>query len=229
MAEILIVDDERTLREGLESELQGEGYAVRTAHDGAEALAMIAERRPDLVLLDVMMPNLNGFRCCEEIRKTDALLPVVFLTAKDGEADQIRAIGLGGDDFISKTASDALLFACIRRALDRAAKTDERLSLCEDHQVCVGGVVVDLDFLVVREDGREIARLTKTEADVLRCLDAHRGEMVTYDELVSDLRGCGFACEDAMLYTHVCRLRAKLGKAGSKIATVRRVGYSLFK
>lgn len=109
MSEILIVDDERLIREGLKMTLQGEGYEVRTARDGDEALNKIAERRPDLVLLDVMMPRMNGFRCCEEIRKTDPLLPVIFLTAKDSEADQVRGIGLGGDDYVSKATGDALL------------------------------------------------------------------------------------------------------------------------
>ena len=83
MAEILIVDDERVLRDGIKAILSGEGHAVRTARDGDEALGKIAEKRPDLVLLDVMMPKMNGFRCCEKIRETDGLLPVVFLTAKD--------------------------------------------------------------------------------------------------------------------------------------------------
>ena len=83
VAEILLVDDERTVREGLKRMLECEGFAVRTASDGADALVKFAQKRPDAILLDVMMPKLNGFAVCAEIRKTDALLPVVFLTAKD--------------------------------------------------------------------------------------------------------------------------------------------------
>ncbi|MBR4938873.1 MAG: response regulator, partial [Kiritimatiellae bacterium] len=90
VAEILLVDDERTVREGLKRMLECEGFAVRTARDGADALVKFAQKRPDAILLDVMMPKLNGFAVCAEIRKTDALLPVVFLTAKDSEADEIR-------------------------------------------------------------------------------------------------------------------------------------------
>ena len=81
----------------------------------------------------------------------------------------------------------------------------------------------------VTDDGREIGWLTKTEADILACLDAHRGETVSFDDIITDLRGNGFACEDAMLYAHMSRLRAKLGKAGDMIATVRGVGYRLIK
>ena len=94
MPEILIVDDERAIREGLKMTLSGEGFAVRTARDGDDALKKIGEHKPDLVLLDVMMPRMNGFAACESIRKADKLLPVIFLTAKDSEADQVRASDL---------------------------------------------------------------------------------------------------------------------------------------
>ena len=229
MDEILIVDDERVLREGLKKALEAEGYAVRTARDGEQALKMIAEKRPDLVLLDVMMPKMNGFRCCEEIRKTDELLPIIFLTVKDTETDQVRGIGLGADDYISKDACDALLFTRIQRAIARSKKAGERLAECAPRLVRLGGIVANVKTLVVTEDGNEISRLTKTEADILICLNANRGETVSPDDLITDLRGNGFACEDAMLYTHMSRLRAKLGKAGDMIATTRGVGYRLLK
>ena len=91
MAEILIADDERLIREGMKALFVGEGFSVRTARDGEDALKKFAESRPDLVLLDVMMPKANGFRACEEIRRRDRLVPIVFLTAKDSEADQVRS------------------------------------------------------------------------------------------------------------------------------------------
>ena len=109
VAEILLVDDERTVREGLKRLLESEGFAVRTARDGVDALAKLSDKRPDAVLLDVMMPKLNGFALCTELRKTDALLPVVFLTAKDSEADEIRGMGLGADDYVSKSAGEEVL------------------------------------------------------------------------------------------------------------------------
>ena len=111
MAEILLADDERAVREGLKAMLVGEGFSVRTARDGADALAKFAEKRPDAVLLDVMMPKMNGFMACRQMRELDSLVPVVFLTAKDSEADQVRGMGLGADDFISKSAGDEVLLA----------------------------------------------------------------------------------------------------------------------
>ena len=229
MAEILVVDDERTLRESLGKVLAGEGHAVSTAHDGEEALRLLSEKRPDLVLLDVLMPKLNGFRTCEEIRKTDALLPVIFLTAKDSEADQVRGMGLGADDYVSKDASDAVLLARIGRALERSARIGATLAEGGAETIRLGAVTVDAKRLVVREADREIARLTPTEAGVLKLLDSARGRPFSTDEIIAALRGEGFACEDALVYMHVSNLRRKLGVAAAMVASARGVGYSLVK
>ena len=227
MAEILIVDDEKALRDSLKAVLQGEGYEVRTARDGDEALVKIAEKRPDLVLLDVMMTRMNGYKCCEKIRETDKLLPVIFLTAKDGETDQVRGIGLGADDFVSKDASDAVLLARISRALSRSSAIGESVRSASGAVIALGAVSVDLKTFAVTEKGKEIARLTKTEADILKLLDSQRGKLVVQDDIITDLRGNGFACEDTMLYVHICNLRRKLGSASSKIVNKRGVGYGL--
>ena len=227
MAEILVVDDERTIREGLKLTLLGEGYEVRTARDGGEALNKISEKLPDLVLLDVMMPRMNGFRCCEAIRKTDPLLPVIFLTAKDSEADQVRGIGLGGDDYVSKETGDALLLACIQRALERAKKMGERVVMGTESKIRLGKVTVDLKAFSVTKNGNEIAILTKTEANILRIFNSQRGEMILPDDIITELRGNGFACEDSMLYTHISNLRKKLGPAADMIVNMRGVGYAL--
>ena len=227
MAEILIVDDERALREGLKATLAGEGFAVRTARDGEDALRKISERAPDLVLLDVMMPKMNGFRTCEEIRKADAALPVIFLTAKDSEADQVRGIGLGADDYISKDAGESLLLARINRALARATTFGETLAKREAQPIRLGRISVDSKSMVVSDPRGEIARLTKTEADTLRLLDSNRGAFFSVEQIIAELRGRGFACTDSMLYAHVSNLRRKLGPAGGLISSSRNAGYCL--
>ena len=227
MAEILVVDDERVLRDGIKAVLSGEGFEVRTARDGDEALKKIAEKRPDLVLLDVMMPKMNGFKCCERIRETDRILPVIFLTAKDAEADQVRGIGLGADDFVSKSVSDAVLLARINRALERSSAIGKSVRSASGSVIALGAVSVDVKSFSVTENGEEIARLTKTEADILKLLDSKRGELVVQDDIITDLRGNGFACEDTMLYVHICHLRRKLGPASSMIINKRGVGYWL--
>ena len=227
MSEILIVDDERVLREGMKKLLTGEGFAVRTARDGEEALVKIAERRPDLVLLDVMMPKANGFRVCEEIRKRDGLLPVVFLTAKDTEGDQVRALGLGADDFVPKGAPDAVLLARIDRAIARSRTIDRHVAEASGAEMRLGAVTVDFRTFSVLAGGNAIARLTKTEADILKLLDSQRGELVIQDDIITELRGNGFACEDTMLYMHISNLRKKLGPSADFIVNRRGVGYGI--
>ena len=227
MAEILIVDDERVLREGLKAMLAGEGFAVRTARDGEDALKKLSEKTPDLVLLDVMMPKMNGFRTCEEIRRDHPTLPVIFLTAKDSEADQVRGIGLGADDYISKDAGDAVLLARINRALARAETFSASMAKREAQPIRLGKVRVDLKSLSVLGSDGEIARLTKTEADILKLLDSDRGGFFSTEAIISELRGQGFACTDSMLYSHVSNLRRKLGSAGSLVSSSRNSGYCL--
>ena len=225
MQEILIVEDERVIRTGLKSRLTGEGYAVRTARDGADALQKLGEKRPDLVLLDVMMPKMNGFCCCAEIRKSDSFLPIVFLTAKDSEADQVRGLGLGADDYVSKDAGDAVLFARIERALTRARQMEEKTAAAADDVIRLGDVVIDMKTREVCERGQMISHLTRTEADIVRLFDAHRGKIFVLDDIIAALRGSGFACEDQMVYTHLSNMRRKLGSAAAQIVNRRGTGY----
>ena len=227
MAEILIADDERVLREGLKAMLLGEGHAVRTARDGEDALRKISERAPDLVLLDVMMPKMNGFKTCEEIRKADRAVPVIFLTAKDSEADQVRGLGLGADDYVSKDAGETLLLARINRALARRASLSEIATKSGTRLIRLGRIRVDMKTLVVSGPNEEIARLTKTEPDILRLLDSERGVFFSTEQIISELRGQGFSCTDSMLYSHMSNLRHKLGASGALISCNRNAGYCL--
>lgn len=225
--EILLADDERAFRSGMKALLESEGFAVRTARDGEAAVRKFAERVPDLVILDVMMPRMNGFRACEEIRKTDRRVPVVFLTAKDDEVDQVRALGLGADDYVSKSAPEALLVARIRRAVERSRELVAGRVADADGCMHLGQTTVDMTSLEVTVGGEAAGRLTKTEADILRILAGRRGRHFSTDELIAALRGDGFACEDTMLYVHVSNLRRKLGPAAALLSTSRNAGYSL--
>ena len=225
--EILLADDERAFRSGMKALLESEGFAVRTARDGEAAVRKFAERVPDVVILDVMMPRMNGFRACEEIRKTDRRVPVVFLTAKDDEVDQVRALGLGADDYVSKSAPEALLLARIRRAVERSRELSDGRAEDADRCIRLGQTTVDMATLEVTVAGKPSGRLTKTEADILRILADGRGKSFSTDELISALRGDGFACEDTMVYVHVSNLRRKLGPAASLLGNSWKSGYSL--
>lgn len=226
MAEILLVDDERTVREGLRRLLESEGFSVRTARDGVDALEKLSEKRPDAVLLDVMMPRLNGFAACGEIRRIDPLLPVIFLTAKNSEADQVRGMGLGADDYVSKSACEEVLLARLRRALSRAEMISEAGS--QGGKLRLGTVEVDLERRRVSlADGQEL--LTASEADILRCLAAERGRPFTADDILSFLRGEGYAGDPATVRVHIMNLRRKLGPAGAMVANLPKGGYYLIK
>lgn len=199
MIEILLVDDERIMRDSLSRQLREAGFGVRVAATGAAGVAAFGERRPDLVLLDVMMPGMDGYAACTAMRAVDRETPIVFLSALDSECDQIRGLDAGADDYVSKTASAALLDARIRKALERA----DRFS---------------------RMDAP--ASMTKTEADIYRLLESDRGRFFSHLEIVSAVCGEGCQVADGAIRTHVSNMRKKLPD-GERLLTRRGVGYAL--
>lgn len=228
-SEILLVDDERVVRKSFRALFEAEGLVVREAKNGDEGIAAFIAKRPDLVLLDVMMPKRNGLQACAEIRARDALVPILFLTGVPSETTQLRAYGVGADDYLEKDANPDLVIAKIRAAIRRGRAAAEASSCASpaDERIRLGRVEVEPTSLDVFCAGKPCARLTKTEGDILRILAAHRGRTFSTDELIAKLRGEGFACEDILLYVHVSNLRRKLGPAAGLLTSARGVGYSL--
>ena len=229
MPDILLAEDDRVIREGLKALLSAEGYAVRAAKDGDDALRRFAERRPDLVLLDVMMPRMNGFRACEEIRRIDPVVPILFLTAKDSDADQVRGIGLGADDYVSKAAPDAVLLARIRRALDRAATSHAAVcaTRTDTDVLHLGTVTIDFRTLRVSCPDSPDETLTRTECVILRALAARRGEFVANDDLFNAIHGVDYVGDVSKVRSHLSNLKRKLGPAADMLANKPGVGYML--
>ena len=197
--EVLVVDDERVIREGLTRKLVSAGFDVRLASDGRAAFQAFLLARPDLVLLDVMMPGMDGYATCEEMRKIDRETPIVFLSALDSEQDQIRGLEVGADDYVSKTASEAMLLARVKKALERAG----RFSRIEAP-----------------------AGMTKIQADIYRLLGSERGRFFSYVEIYEALCGEGYYHDEGAIRVHISRLRAKLPR-GEKIDAKRGRGYAL--
>lgn len=224
MSEILVVDDKPEVRKHFEAMLKAEGYSVRCAANGDKALEAIFIRKPDLVLLDIDMPRRNGFSTCEEIRRFDQLLPVVFITGFDTEVNELRARGVGADDFFSKSADQSIVLASIRRALARAGAVAAMVK--GTRKVRFGDVEIDFDALTAKGGGVD-ERLTKTEADFLWLLNSARGKVFSYDEILEVLRGSGFVGDDSILYSHMNRLKKKLGSVSALICNERGVGYVL--
>ena len=197
--EVLVVDDERVIREGLTRKLVSAGFDVRLASDGRAAVQAFLLERPDLVLLDVMMPGMDGYATCEEMRKIDREVPIVFLSALDSEQDQIRGLEVGADDYVSKTASEAMLLARMKKALERAG----RFSRIEAP-----------------------AGMTKIQADIYRLLGSERGRFFPYVEIYETLCGEGYYHDEGAIRVLISRLRAKLPR-GEKIEAKRGRGYAL--
>lgn len=224
---ILIADDEARFRKSLQEVFESEGYDVIAARNGEEAVAKFEESNPDVVLLDVIMPVMNGFKACEEIRLRSKLVPVIFLTGTDSETDEVRALGLGADDFIRKGTDRGVIFARVRRALERA---EGEIGGEEEREIVrLGRIRIDLARLTVMENGKIIANLTDTEKRLLQILLARRDEVVSRDEILTILRGEDFSISENMVYVHISHLRGKLGAAADMLMNIKSAGYRLIK
>lgn len=225
MADILFAEDDTTLRNAMTLALKSEGYDVRACKDGAEALAAYAERRPDLMILDVMMPRKSGYDVCTEIRRKDDLLPVIFLTAKSSEEDVVLGLGLGADDFISKPVRLDVLLARIAVVLKWTRRAEA--SVAQGDTFKVGEALIDATRFTVRLDGAPDASLTIRELGLLRTFAAHPGEVLSRDALLDAVWGENYFSSSRTLDQHIVQIRRKLGRSGDLIETVRGIGYRL--
>jgi two-component system phosphate regulon response regulator PhoB len=219
---ILVVDDETDVTELLDYKFRQAGYAVRALNDPLRAIGLARDFRPDLIILDMMMPELTGVQLLRMIR-SDALLsdtPVIFLTAKGETADKVRGLESGADDYVTKPfdARELLLRAqaLLRRAKSAAASPSTRLA--------AGALLLDIERHEVTAQGKPI-ELTATEFKLLRLLLERKGRVQSREELLSDVWNYSPDLETRTVDTHVRRLREKLGPGGDCIETVRGVGY----
>ena len=218
-ADIIIADDERVIRRSISALLEANGASVRPAKDGEEALRLYRERRPDLLLLDVMMPKGNGYEVCETVRKTDVDTPVLFLTALDTDADELKGLGVGADAYISKTVSDEVLLARIAAAIRRHRHDEPTgdFDFADWH-------VEPVKLSMCRKSGPSVS-LSEREVAMLRLFAGHTGEVFSHDFLETRFWGVDFVGGDSALKLTIYRLREKLGAAGDGIRSVRGSGY----
>jgi two-component system phosphate regulon response regulator PhoB len=222
-ARILVVEDERDIAALVAYHLTREGYRVRTADDGAEALEAISHERPDLVILDLMLPGFSGYDVLAELRRrsTIAEVPVIVLTARRDEPDRVRGLELGADDYVTKPFSPRELVLRVGAVLRRVQSP----AVAAGGRVLTGGpIAVDLDALHVTVDGRPV-ELTPTEYRLLVALMERRGRVQSRQQLLENAWDIHVHIETRTVDMHVQRLRAKLGHAGKWIETVRGFGY----
>ncbi|OKY53849.1 response regulator transcription factor [Megasphaera cerevisiae] len=215
MEKILIADDEQLMRQLVVDFLKPEGYEILEAADGKEALDMYKEHHPDLVLLDVMMPGYDGWTVCREIRR-ESTVPIMMLTAKGEEIDQLFAYDLGVDEYITKPCSPKILVAKIKAFLRRTQKEGEGGG--EE------GVSIDREARQVVLDGQNID-LSPTEYKLLNYLMINTGKALSRRQILNKVWNYEYYGDLRTVDTHINRLRIKLGDRGKFIQTVRGYGY----
>lgn len=221
MSKILIIEDDLSIQALLHDFIKEAGHSVVLAADGVEALARYSEQAFDLVLLDVMLPKIDGYGVCEVIRqKSD--VPIIMLTALDGEENQIRGLDLQADDYITKPFSMPVLLRKIAAVLRRSSKSG-----CVPQTMSYKNLTLDLDGYKVYAGGEGID-LTPREFEILRELLTNRGRILTRQNLLQTVWKYEFFGEERIIDTHIKNLRKKLGDA-DYIETVRGVGYRIDK
>lgn len=219
MEKILIVEDDFDIQELLQNFLQEAGYQTAVAKDGLEAVSMFSKEGFHLILLDIMLPKIDGFTVCELIRR-QSQIPIIMLTALSGEEEQIRGLDLQVDDYITKPFSMPVLVRKIGAVLRRSRRGQE-----EGHQTLVyRNLVLDLDSYLAAVDGREY-ELTQREFEILRELLTHQGRVMTRQNLLDKLWRYDFYGDERVVDTHIKNLRKKLGI--DFIQTIRGVGYKI--
>lgn len=219
MERILVVEDDFDIAEMLQTWLTEAGYGVEVAGDGLRALDVFAACRFDLVLLDLMLPKLDGFGVCEWIRARSDV-PVVMLTALDGEEEQLRGYDLRIDDYVTKPFSMPVLLRKIAAILRRCGDREERRVLT------YRDLTLDLDAYRAERDGRDL-ELTNREFECLRELIQNQGRVMTYQMLVQRIWNYDYLGDERVIYSHIKNLRRKL--QADYIHTVRGVGYRVEK
>jgi DNA-binding response OmpR family regulator len=235
MAAVLIVEDEIDLCNLIRTQLEAEGHRVQQAFDGATALKLVEAGVPDLVILDWMLPGIDGLAVCRQLRK-DHLMPIIMLTARNEEVDRVMGLEVGADDYVVKPFSMRELMARVRAILRRVELDSRSLAPALDDEsdadtlppapksITLGPLHVNPAERVVTLDGVEID-LTPKEYDLLLLLAGHPGRAFSREFLLEHVWGYNYDSADRTVDSHITRLRKKLGPLGEKIITVWGVGY----
>jgi len=224
MSTILVVEDDPAILRGLADNLRCEAYEVLTANDGETGYRLARDRRPDLIILDLMLPRMSGYEVCRRLRGEGTTTPIVMLTARGDEADRVLGLDLGADDYITKPFSIRELVARVRAVLRRAQPNGD-MTLPRD--LHFDDVVIDFLSYEARKAGKPV-ELTRKEFGLLRVLAARAGQVLTRDDLLNDVWGYEATPTTRTVDNHVASLRAKLEADAASprhIVTVHGVGY----
>lgn len=225
---ILVVDDEKPIADILQFNLKKEGYEVHCAYDGNEALDKVEELKPDLILLDIMLPQRDGMEVCREIRKKYEM-PIIMLTAKDSEIDKVLGLELGADDYVTKPFSSREIIARVKANLRRHQHVISQTEEETTNEIEVGSLIIHPDAYIVSKRGEKI-ELTHREFELLHYLANHIGQVMTREHLLQTVWGYDYYGDVRTVDVTVRRLREKIEDNPSHpiwIVTRRGVGYYL--
>ena len=226
MPTILVVDDDPHIRDVICFALKKDGFATVEAENGEQALTRFQEARPDLVVLDIVMPELNGTEVCKSLRRTSAV-PIIFLSSRDDEVDRILGLELGGDDYVTKPFSPRELTARVRAILRRGRNDERGGSVPGGRWLEHGQLRLDMDRFAAFWQGREVV-LTLTEFGLLRTLLSHPGKVFNRDQLMDGGYPDYRVVSDRTIDSHMRRVRAKFKAVGAEpIETLHGIGYRL--
>ncbi|WP_180954052.1 response regulator transcription factor [Bacillus sp. M6-12] len=215
---VMIIDDEETMRDLVKTFLQKEGYSVVEAVNGTDALAKVQNSLPDLLIVDVMMPFMDGFSFAKELKK-EYDIPMIFLSAKGEEWDKIRGLKLGGDDYIVKPFQPGELMARIESVLRRAKSVPQKME-----QLSIGPLKIDTQSHSVNVNG-QLLSLTLKEFELLSLLANNKGRVFSREHLLQSIWGDSYNGTERTVDTHIKTLRLKLKENGNLIQTVWGIGY----
>ncbi len=225
---ILVVDDEKPIADILEFNLKNDGYEVICAYDGDEAIKLVEEHKPDLILLDIMLPEKDGMEVCKEVRKKYDM-PIIMLTAKDSEIDKVLGLELGADDYVTKPFSTREILARVKANLRRHQQVSTASQENESNEIAIGSLVIHPDAYVVSKRGETI-ELTHREFELLYYLAKHPGQVMTREHLLQTVWGYDYFGDVRTVDVTVRRLREKIEDNPSHpgwLVTRRGVGYYL--
>ena len=226
LPKVLVVEDEKSFVEALKVGLDREGFDVKVAEDGLMALNLFRTFKPDLILLDVMLPKISGLDVCKEIR-TESKVPIIMVTAKGEEIDTVVGLEVGADDYVTKPYRLREVVARMRSLLRRSNWSDETEAISEGRVITVSDIQIDIDKYEVKVRN-EIVDFPLKEFELLLLLLENAGRVLTRDVLIDRVWGFDYVGDTKTLDVHIKRLRSKVEKAPSKpisIVTVRGVGY----
>ncbi|MEM7538464.1 MAG: response regulator transcription factor [Chloroflexota bacterium] len=225
MTKILLVDDEPNIVELNEMYLAAEGYEIATATDGIEALTAFRIEKPDLIVLDVMMPDLDGWEVCRRIRE-ESDVPIIMLTARGEDIDRIVGLEMGADDYMSKPFNPRELLARIRSVLRRATRQADPNAAAANNLIELGDLALDPDRHEATADGK-VLQLRGKEFELLHCLLKNQGIVMSRQQLLDLVWGYDYYGETRTVDVHVAQLRKELSHSNVQIETVWGVGYKL--